>query len=457
MQPLAPGTTREHAATVVVEHPIPDSLIGPEPDEELSTRLILGAEIRAEQAIAWLRLAVAILIVCLVLAEGLILDPGSPGPTHRPFVPSVVTVLGFSAISSLALVLLRAGRYRPVQGWLFAFLDVAVLVAALAEGAARNGLSGNELFLLATAWGGPVVLAFNALRYRAAIVAGAAAAYVAGGLVVALWAGMSIQGPPPRSEFAHLADLSPNVIRLALVTLSAVCLTLVVYRGKRLLVRALVEQRGRALLTRFLPAEVASEITRPGSRLRTGLAVECLVLFVDLRDSTRITQHMAPLQVADFMTRFRRRIAREVSAHGGLIEKFAGDGALVVFGVPEPRHDDGVRALACAKRLIEMIGEWNDHREADSSLSIAIGLHSGPCFCGLVGDEARLEFTVIGDAVNVAARLEALAKQLDELLLVSRRALQSAGEQPGSEWRLVGAEQLRGRDETIEVYALAGR
>jgi adenylate cyclase len=79
---------------------------------------------------------------------------------------------------------------------------------------------------------------------------------------------------------------------------------------------------------------------------------------------------------------------------------------LVVFGVPDARLDDGQRALACAKRLVRSIHEWNHEWDAPSPLVVVVGLHAGSCFSGVVGDESRLEFTVVGDAVNFAARLD---------------------------------------------------
>jgi adenylate cyclase len=165
-------------------------------------------------------------------------------------------------------------------------------------------------------------------------------------------------------------------------------------------------------------------------------------------------EHMPPDRIADFLTRFRRRITNAAAEYGGLVEKFIGDGALIIFGVPEPHSDDGRRALACAKRLIEVMQEWNTTRDPINPLSIAVGLHVGQCFCGVVGDASRLEFTAVGDAVNVAARLELLAKQSDEVLIASRDALAYADEPlDRSMWHPLGSENLRGREAPVEVYA----
>ena len=117
---------------------------------------------------------------------------------------------------------------------------------------------------------------------------------------------------------------------------------------------------------------------------------------------------------------------------------------MVVFGVPDARPDDGQRALACASRLVRSIDEWNHEWDAPSPLAVVVGIHAGSCFSGVVGDESRLEFTVVGDAVNVAARLESLAKQHGEPLMASREALERAGEETANEWSRLAPSACEG-------------
>jgi adenylate cyclase len=274
------------------------------------------------------------------------------------------------------------------------------------------------------------------------------------GILIAAWADVTLDSPPIQPEYARFFNLPTNAVRVGFLVLVGICLTVVVERERKLLVRALQEYRERVLLTGFLPTGIVSEITRPGSRLREGMSLHCPVMFVDLRDSMRITENMTPERIADFLTRFRRRITKVVEEHDGLIEKFAGDGALIIFGVPEPKPDDGRRALACAKRLVEVMEEWNATRDAKAHLSITVSLHAGQCFCGVLGDASRLEFTAIGDAVNVAARLERLAKRSDETLIASREALTDAEEAlDRPPWHALGAQLLDGREAPVEVYA----
>jgi adenylate cyclase len=285
-------------------------------------------------------------------------------------------------------------------------------------------------------------------------VAGAAVFYILGGLGVASWAGLTLMGAPPRPEYAHFANLPANTIRIGLLGLVGLCLTIVVRRGRRLLLRALVEQQRLSTLVRFLPGEVASEILRPSSRLRPGMDLECAILFIDLRDSTRLMERMPPEQIADFLIRFRRRITRIVRQHRGIIEKFAGDGALIVFGVSDPQPDDCRRALACGRHFIKSMEEWNARRDQGAHLRLAAGIHAGRCFCGIVGDESRQEFTVLGDTVNVAARLEEIAKQRDLCLVASREILMRAGEDLGGRsWQPLGIQRIRGYGGALEIYA----
>jgi adenylate cyclase len=140
----------------------------------------------------------------------------------------------------------------------------------------------------------------------------------------------------------------------------------------------------------------------------------------------------------------------------GVVDKFIGDAAMLVFGLPSPRPDDARRALSCARALLAGTpGEWARGPEATSrngAIELGIGLHAGDAFCGAVGDETRLEFTVLGDTVNVAARLEQETKAVGLPLVVSRAFLAAAGERvDGRNWQQLGARTLRGRTQPVDL------
>ena len=165
-------------------------------------------------------------------------------------------------------------------------------------------------------------------------------------------------------------------------------------------------------LARFLPEEVAPRLAAGDAGLREGRRQTASILFLDLRNSTALAERMDPKRLLIFITSFRRRVIAAARAHGGVVDKFIGDGALIVFGVPEASPDDAARALACARRLEALIAGWNAKRRFDPPLRIGIGVHCGEILYGVVGDASRLELTVLGDAVNVAARLEQATKRL---------------------------------------------
>ncbi|MET7242515.1 CHASE3 domain-containing protein [Methylobacterium sp. EM32] len=225
-----------------------------------------------------------------------------------------------------------------------------------------------------------------------------------------------------------------------------------------LAVMALREAARRAALSRFLPAELAPLLERGGGMergggLRLGERRHAAIAFVDMRGSTAIAERADPETVAILVTGFRRCVAQAARETGGVIDKFMGDGALVVFGVPEARDDAAAQALAFASRLEALVAEWNAG-SGEPPVRIGIGVHCGEVFVGVVGDDDRLEFTVLGDAVNVAARLEQATKTFGTTTLVSQAAL-DAGRVSGTEWHEVSRQPLRGRQEAFPIYGRA--
>jgi adenylate cyclase len=248
--------------------------------------------------------------------------------------------------------------------------------------------------------------------------------------------------------------LAPSLIRGGLLALTGVITAFVVHRGRALLLRALRETSHRAQLSRFLPSEIVP-LVEPGSlgEWRQGRRQQVTILFIDMRDSTTLAEHMDPTRLSVFMAAFRRRVLRAAARTGGVVDKFIGDGALLVFGIPDPRPDDAARALACARQLLREIDRWNLKRNFDPPVRVGIGVHTGIAYCGLIGDETRLEFTVLGDAVNVASRIEEATKQFGTPLLASKAVVEAAKEE--SEWRLVSSTPMRGRMDAIDLFTPA--
>jgi adenylate cyclase len=121
----------------------------------------------------------------------------------------------------------------------------------------------------------------------------------------------------------------------------------------------------------------------------------------------------------------------------------------VVVGIPQPEPDDARRAILCAREIIRLIARWNAKRRFDPPVRVGIGLHTGEAFCGVLGAQERLEFTVLGDVVNVAARMEQMTKRFGTALVATEATVVRAGEAGG--WQEVGREAPRGRSGTVPM------
>jgi adenylate cyclase len=169
------------------------------------------------------------------------------------------------------------------------------------------------------------------------------------------------------------------------------------------------------------------------------------VLLVDLQGYTRFSEHRSPEDVVAMLNRFFRVVVAVVNREGGWVNKFEGDAALCIFGAPHDTPDHARRALRAAAVIpVEL------SRETDV-LAAGVGVATGDVLAGFVGTAERHEYTVIGDVVNLAARLCEMAKDSDRGVLVSGVTVQEAGVL--DDWRRVGSVRIRGRSERAEVYA----
>ncbi|MBL8895606.1 MAG: adenylate/guanylate cyclase domain-containing protein [Rhizobiales bacterium] len=177
--------------------------------------------------------------------------------------------------------------------------------------------------------------------------------------------------------------------------------------------------RWRNNLARFFSPAVVSDLQEAGQALNLKRR-SAAIMFVDLRDFTSYAEQAPAGQLAGVLAEYRRLVAGTVFAHGGTIDKFIGDGVMAVFGHPTAAADDASRALACAIELTELLCGWHPSESQDAPIfETGIGLHYGSVIGGVLESGYHDEFTVIGDAVNVAQRLETLTKELDAALVVS--------------------------------------
>jgi len=189
------------------------------------------------------------------------------------------------------------------------------------------------------------------------------------------------------------------------------------------------------------------------------------VLFVDIVGFTRMAEAMAPEAVVTLLRQFHDRMTAQIFACGGSVEKYIGDEIFAVFGVPEPTGADAGNALACGRMMLAALADWNREREAagDPRLAIGIGLNYGPAVLGDVGSEQTLSFTVIGDTVNTASRLQGLTRMLETPLVAADAVIQALNATADSEATAAlaalqerGEQILRGRSAPVRIWTWAG-
>jgi adenylate cyclase len=205
----------------------------------------------------------------------------------------------------------------------------------------------------------------------------------------------------------------------------------------------------RDLFGRQVGDDVAREALERGIELG-GQEVDVAVLFVDLIGSTELAAEKPPSEVVERLNEFFGVVVETVERHGGSINKFEGDAALAVFGVPVPTDDHAASALAAARELARRL------KEEVADLGAGIGVSAGEAVAGNVGSESRFEYTVIGDPVNEAARLCELAKEVDGRVLGSAAAVERAGDEEAEHWKLGDEVELRGRSEPTRTATPAG-
>lgn len=214
--------------------------------------------------------------------------------------------------------------------------------------------------------------------------------------------------------------------------------------GFNRMVAGLAERdRLRDLFGRHVGTDVALRAVSDADTL-TGEVREAAVLFVDLIGSTQLAQSRSPAEVAQVLNEFFQIVVDAVDERHGLINKFQGDAVLAVFGAPLPSTHSASDALATARALTVALRRL-------PVVDFGIGVSAGPVFAGNLGAEHRYEYTVIGDAVNEAARLADRAKAADERALCSQPALDRADPAERAHWREHSCEVLRGRLEPTRM------
>ncbi len=280
-----------------------------------------------------------------------------------------------------------------------------------------------------------LLIAVRALRFEpvAVLVSGLTAAV--GWAVMAAYALRNTPAPTVTRDFiAYMTDnlvlVGAEVEKIVAILLVTGVLTLAIVRGRRQVVLAASETTARDDLSRFFAPEVAARITGNDEVLRPGYGEvrRGAILISDIRNFTSLAAQRPTGEVMGLLVEYQRRVSRVVVDHGGAIDKFLGDGILATFGCARPSARPAADALRTLMALMKTSEDLAREvaRAGGQPLALGFAVTFGDILCGTVGEESRLEFTVIGDTVNRAARLEKANKILGTVALTETELLQAA-------------------------------
>ena len=219
-------------------------------------------------------------------------------------------------------------------------------------------------------------------------------------------------------------------------------------------------ERQRAQLARHFSPNMVEEMMRLGAQADAVRTQPIAVLFADLMNFTALSARRPPVEVVALLRQFHALVEDAVFGNGGTLDKYMGDGVMATFGTPLPSGQDAGNAVRAARQLVGSVVAWNRERVAQgqAELRIGVGINYGEATLGNVGSARRYEHTVVGEAVNLASRIEVLTRSLQHAILISGSVVEAARAEGGAAclqgFRDLGDQAIRGHAEPVTLWGL---
>jgi len=218
----------------------------------------------------------------------------------------------------------------------------------------------------------------------------------------------------------------------------------------------LEKRRVRNLFSRFISPQMVNQLLDTQDINSLNKRTELTILFSDLRDFTSLSESMKPEEVVKLLNPYLKTMSAIIHQYGGTVDKYEGDAIIAFFGEPIPHQDHAIRAAFAALEmnaaLQKMNKAWISENILSDGLKMGIGLNTGEVFVGLLGSEQRVNYTVIGDAANLAARLQDQTKEFGFPILVSKETYQAIKNKVQAEY--LASKILKGKSEPVDIYRL---
>ncbi len=216
------------------------------------------------------------------------------------------------------------------------------------------------------------------------------------------------------------------------------------------------EKRVRSTMSRYMSKEVADQLLTAGELELSGKEQKITVMFSDIRRFTSIAEALGPRESVSLLNEYFTEMVDVIFQHGGILDKYIGDGIMALFGAPLVGPNDADNALAVADGMMHRLAELNARRVGvgQEALDIGIGLSTGPTVIGNIGSIRRMEYTVIGDSVNLASRLEGASKQYKAKILLSEMTVRDLKRE--ATLRELDLIRVKGKDRPVAVYESLG-